>query len=162
MTAPLLEGTRVRLRPVREEDEAGIRAHASTPGFFDFIPVPPRLREHYGRSDAQAFREDAMESWRAGWPTWIIEHQGQIVGTIRIQPVQWHDAGAVGYGLHPDARGQGLASDALRTILDWCRKTGRALPAAHCHPDNQASMRVLASSGYRAEGEYWFPRDRNL
>lgn len=91
MTAPRLQADGLVLRPLDEADAAAIMAYASTPGFFRFVPdVLEHLRNGYTKQDALDFVAAAQDAWRAGWPTWGIEHGGRIVGTIRIQPVAGH------------------------------------------------------------------------
>lgn len=157
MTAPWLSASDLVLRPLEAADAEAIVDYASSAGFFEFVPEAPEpLRSNYTKQDALDFVAAAQEAWRAGWPTWGIEHQGRLVGTVRIHPVGWHDGGAAGYGLHPDLRGRGLATAALKTVLAWCQKEGRASPAARCDPDNVASRHVLERCGFRSsDGRIW-------
>lgn len=53
----------------------------------------------------------------------------------------------VGYGLVPEARGWGFATEALAAVLAAADATGVRLRAS-VEPDNAAGLRVLAKSGF--------------
>lgn len=53
----------------------------------------------------------------------------------------------VGYGLVPDARGHGLASESLGALLTHADALGVRVRAS-VRPENRASLRVLAKSGF--------------
>lgn len=53
----------------------------------------------------------------------------------------------VGYGLVADVRGQGLATEALRTVLAETDRLGVRV-RARTEPGNRASVRVLAKAGF--------------
>ena len=53
----------------------------------------------------------------------------------------------VGYGLVPDARGQGVATEALRCVLAETDRL-RVRVRARTEPTNRASVRVLAKAGF--------------
>ncbi|WP_235734361.1 GNAT family N-acetyltransferase [Nocardioides alcanivorans] len=53
----------------------------------------------------------------------------------------------VGYGLVPDARGRGVATEALSAVCDAADRVGVRVRASVV-PDNAASLRVLAKSGF--------------
>lgn len=163
MTAPRLDAASgLVLRGLAPADRDAVHAHASSPGFFDHVEVPDRLRTSYTRADAAAFIEQAAADHRAGWPTWGIEADGRLVGTVRLRPASWRDGPEVGYGLAPEARGRGHATAAVAAVLAWCRSEGRPLPWARCARENDASARVLRRAGFRAAGEagawtHWRP-----
>jgi len=59
----------------------------------------------------------------------------------------------VGYGLAPEARGKGYASEALRELLLLARSRGVASVEADTTHDNVASQRVLTAVGMRLIAE---------
>ncbi|KAI8918260.1 GNAT domain-containing protein [Powellomyces hirtus] len=63
------------------------------------------------------------------------------------------------YGLHPDAWGQGYATEIARTLIDWGVQTfGIKRYIACTGPDNDGSISVLKKIGFVAnEDEYWGP-----
>ena len=60
------------------------------------------------------------------------------------------DGGIVefGFGLVPEARGQGLAREAISTALAIASENGAHTARADTTPDNVASQRVLAAAGF--------------
>jgi len=116
---------------------AGIRHPSFAPGF-------PR------RDDV-----DAASLAREGDP-WgprlvVRAHDGLVCGTIGFFGSPEEADGVpeveVGYGLVPDARGRGVASEALAALLDVADRAGVRVRASVA-PDNAASLRVLAKSGF--------------
>ena len=96
----------------------------------------------------------AAELWREGdpWGPRSIVRGGVVVGSIGFfgPPVPADDGvpeAEVGYGLVPEARGGGLASEALLALLGPVDRAGARLRASIA-PDNRASLRVAAKAGF--------------
>jgi ribosomal-protein-alanine N-acetyltransferase len=97
---------------------------------------------------------DAASMWRDGdpWgPRSVVLH-GQVVGSIGFfgPPGPGPDGvpeAEVGYGLVADARGQGVATEALRAVLVEADAAGVRVRASVL-PDNAVSIRVLAKCGF--------------
>jgi [ribosomal protein S5]-alanine N-acetyltransferase len=112
--------------------------------------------------DADFPREDDVDAaslWRDGDP-WgprsiiaFVRRPPLVVGSIGcFGPPEPHPRDGVletevGYGLVPDARGRGLASEALGALLEATDAIGVRLRASVI-PDNQASLKVLATCGF--------------
>jgi RimJ/RimL family protein N-acetyltransferase len=90
----------------------------------------------------------------------VVEHEGRAIGKAGCWRLP-----EVGYILHPDYWGQGLASEALTAVIGHVFST-RAIEAikADVDPRNEGSLRLLARLGFvethRAErtwlvGEEW-------
>jgi RimJ/RimL family protein N-acetyltransferase len=81
---------------------------------------------------------------------------GQPVGTLLLLPLS-DDSGPtglveVGWHLHPEHQGQGLATEAARAVLALAGKTGIDQVLAITDLDNTASQRVAARLGMTDEG----------
>jgi RimJ/RimL family protein N-acetyltransferase len=64
------------------------------------------------------------------------------------------------YGIDPAHRGRGFATEAAGALAGFAFASGRVrLGRAHTRPDNGASARVLAKSGFRRVGEVMDPED---
>lgn len=98
---------------------------------------------------------DAATLWRAGDP-WSPRHI--VRGTTVLGSIGFFGppagAGAdgvleaeVGYGLVPEARGWGFATEALTALLVHADAAGVRVRAS-VQPDNTASVRVLAKAGF--------------
>lgn len=85
---------------------------------------------------------------------WGIEHNGELVGSCGLY--KWNRAWnscSLSCELAPTARGQGVMSEALRSVLDW----GFAHMHLHrvdawVHPQNTASHALLQRLGFKIEG----------
>ncbi|MFY1584904.1 GNAT family N-acetyltransferase [Micromonospora sp. WMMD734] len=85
---------------------------------------------------------------------WIIE-RGQVLGGIALRPdcdeqAPW--AGHLGYGIRPSARRRGLASWAVRRMMEEARLLGRERLLVVCATDNVASARTIERCGGLFEG----------
>lgn len=85
---------------------------------------------------------------------WIVEGD-RVVGGIALRAVddehtRW--AGHVGYGVRPSARGRGLATWALRRMLEDARRCGRSRLLLVCDVGNAASAQVIERCGGVLEG----------
>jgi RimJ/RimL family protein N-acetyltransferase len=73
------------------------------------------------------------------------------------------DAGGmveVAYGIEPDQRGRGYATEAADALTAFAFASGRVrLVHAHTKPENPASERVLAKCGFARLGEVADPED---
>jgi ribosomal-protein-alanine N-acetyltransferase len=97
---------------------------------------------------------DAASVWHDGdpWGPRSVVLDGQVVGSIGFfgPPEQNPDGVAeaeVGYGLVEDARGAGVATEALRALLAEADASGVRVRAS-VRPDNTPSIRVLAKCGF--------------
>jgi ribosomal-protein-alanine N-acetyltransferase len=97
---------------------------------------------------------DASSIWREGdpWGPRSIVLDGVVVGSAGFFGPP--DASAdgvpeteVGYGLVPEARGRGVATEALSALLAATDAAGVRVRASVA-PDNAASIRVLAKCGF--------------
>ncbi|MCM2552082.1 N-acetyltransferase [Burkholderia glumae] len=123
---------------------------------------------------AQAARLiDTFMAWRiAGTGVrWGIERRadGALIGTCGLfrWSRAWHSC-TIGYELARGARGQGVMHEALGAVLDHgfgAMDLNRV--EARVHPENEASLRVLAAlgfvrEGYQRQAGYWNGAFRDL
>jgi RimJ/RimL family protein N-acetyltransferase len=97
---------------------------------------------------------DAASMWHDGdpWGPRSIVLDGVVVGSIGFfgPPSPAEDGvpeAEVGYGLVEDARGAGIATEALTAALDAADAAGVRIRASVL-PDNAPSIRVLAKCGF--------------
>ena len=117
----MIETARLVLRPWRDEDRAAFAAINADPRVHDWLggPISPEA------SDAMVDRINAaMEA--NGFSFWAAEHaaDGRLAGMIGLSRVAAGDLPVgpcveIGWRLHPDFWGQGLASEGARAALDW-------------------------------------------
>jgi RimJ/RimL family protein N-acetyltransferase len=84
---------------------------------------------------------------------WAIEAAGVPVGTVLLLPLEGGEV-EVGWHLHPDHQGKGMATTAARELLSWT--SGRVI--ALTDQDNLASQAVARRLGMTDEGltDRWY------
>ncbi|MGE3142455.1 MAG: GNAT family N-acetyltransferase [Hyphomonadaceae bacterium] len=90
-----------------------------------------------------------------GWYGWIlVDEPGEgaprrIVGAAALigRP---DDEGEVelGFGILPEARGEGFAGEAIRALKQWALAHGAVRVIVHCDASDDLSLKTLASSGF--------------
>jgi RimJ/RimL family protein N-acetyltransferase len=92
------------------------------------------------------------------WPIFLLDG-GSHAGCAGLQT--WRDEPRVyevGFHLRRAFWGQGLATEAARTVIDYAFGTlgAEALMAGH-HPSNRASRKVLLKLGFVYQGMLFYP-----
>lgn len=153
LDVPVLDGDGFRLRPVREDDAARIQegtAEPETGRWLGHKPTPFTLE------DAHAFVARRRELEASGASvTWAIADTAddRILGTVLW--FDWNEGVEVevGYWLHPEGRGRGLATRATELVVGHVFATlhlKRVKAAAAVA--NTASCAVLERAGFRRYG----------
>ncbi len=141
---------RLRLRPLRTPDAQALREVYSHPLVEAWIG--PHTR---GRVAEEIAYQQAGQAER-GWSVWAMERRddGRFVGDCGLQPLE-HSGPEVelGYDLHPDVWGQGLATEAAGAVVQAALgPLGLERLVAVVKPANAASRRVLEKIGMREAG----------
>ncbi|MFH1475341.1 MAG: GNAT family N-acetyltransferase [Chloroflexota bacterium] len=142
----------VVLRLPRDDDAEAIMAACNDPEIARWIPIPVP----YAAADALTFIEEVTDAWTTGGDlAFAIEERasGALAGMIGLRPGSSRGRAAVGYWLAPGARGRGLATRAVRLLVEWAF----ADPALErlellTLVGNEASGRVALRAGFRREG----------
>jgi len=136
----VLRSARVELPLWSADDVAAIRSGERLPGWHPQFP----------REDDR----DVAALWRDGdpWSTRSVVVDGVVVGSIGFfappEPAaDGQPEAEVGYGLVEDARGRGLMTDALATVLRVTDAQGVRVRAS-VEPTNARSLKVLAACGF--------------
>jgi aminoglycoside 6'-N-acetyltransferase len=142
--APTLQGKHVRLRPAGPED---------IPDLARIRATPEVLRWWRGGDDMKAAVAEDLDE--VGTETFVIEHEGRIVGAIQWSAEDEPDYRHAGIDIYldPALHGRGLGTDAVRTLarhLIADRGHHRLVidPAA----DNAAAIRCYEKVGFRPVG----------
>lgn len=156
---PALDGARVRLRAVRESDDADLLAVHSDADHLRYWSHGP-LED---LDAARRYREDIQAGVRAGRSfKWAIADGGdRLVGTVTLYAWDRSNRRAeVGFILSPDHAGRGLASDAVHTAIRFgIAEMDLHRVEADVDPANAASIRLLERLGFQREGHFrdrWF------
>jgi RimJ/RimL family protein N-acetyltransferase len=65
----------------------------------------------------------------------------------------------IGYGILPEHRRQGYASEAVAALLQWARTRGIDHFVASVAPDNEPSLAIIHKLGFVRTGEHWDDED---
>lgn len=121
-------------------------------------PDPVRL-DHRPRTRADAERWIAWTRRNYaehGFGLWVVEtHDGRFVGDcgLTVQQVDGEPHVEVGYHVHPDLRGHGLATEAAAAVRDAAAADGIGHLVAIIRPANLPSRRVATKIGLSLERE---------
>lgn len=156
MDAVTLRTGRLVLSRPEHTDADDVVAYATDPDVVAFIAMP----EPYGRAEAEHWLTAIVHE---GWATdaryeFAIRRAAgsRLLGTVGLFGFVGGSA-EIGYASHPDARGQGLVTEAAERVLRWAfapppeglglvRVQWRALAG------NAASIAVARRLGMRYEG----------
>jgi predicted acetyltransferase len=144
---------RVRLRPLREEDESAVlAAHAALNdyGFLLWRSEQP-LWSKYLQMLRDYQRGENLPTGRVTSTFLVAVVDGDIVGRTSIR----HElneflatiGGHIGYAVLPFFRRRGYATEILRQSLVIARSVGVDRVLITCDEDNVASMRVIERCG---------------
>ena len=131
---------RLRLRPARSDDLDDIHAVLSEPRAMRYWSSPP----HTDLDQTRAWLDSMIQAPPQSSCDFVIEHQGQVIGKAGCWRVP-----EIGYILHPDAWGQGLAREALSAVIPvvFARFPIDAI-TADVDPRNGPSLKLLARLGF--------------
>ncbi len=145
---------RIHLRELRAEDWEAVHNYAKLPEVSVYQPWGPNTKEDSLAFTTQAI-EDAQKTPRVRHAFGIILNDtGRLAGCAEfsIRDIE-NRTGEVGYVLHPDVWGKGLATEAAQEILALGFKRHHMHRIfATCEPGNHASQRVLKKIGMTYEG----------
>ena len=134
---------RLILRSARPDDLEAMHAVLSDPRATLWWSTPP-----HETLDQTREWLDAMIANGPDHPDFLVELDGRVIGKAGFWRLP-----DVGYILHPDCWGQGLASEAVGAAIDHVFRT-RDLETltADVDPDNAASIRLLERLGFVRTG----------
>lgn len=146
----LIDGT-ITLRPWRPDDWRAVFDACQDEQIARFVPIPLP----YTEDAAHGFISRCEDEWANGRerPFAIADATtDEVLGAITRHAPSGHRA-EFGYWVAPGARGRGVATRALRLIVDWTLATTDLVRLdLYTHPENHASGRVALGAGFVREG----------
>lgn len=134
---------RLILRPARKDDLMDMHAVLSDPRAMTWWSSPP-----HDSLDQTADWLDSMLARGASGLDFVIEIDGRVIGKAGF----WK-APELGYVLHPDWWGRGLAQEAVGAAIDHLfRTTDFGDATADVDPSNAPSIRLLERLGFKKTG----------
>jgi RimJ/RimL family protein N-acetyltransferase len=145
-----LRGKRVILRPWRLEDVPAVTAACQDAEIARWLALVP---QPYGEADARFYIEQCLASADDRRPFAIDDAStGDLAGAIDLR-ISHLKTGHVGYWVAPQARGRGVAADALVTLSRWAFDSlGLGRMELVTDPENVPSQRAAEKAGFQREG----------
>ena len=147
---------RLGLRPFQQSDLNALAELMANADFMRFSLGP------LSRAKAAEFLKRIQARDRAGEPSQfavIFHATGKLIGFCGFfgQNVDGVERIEIGYRLHPDYWGQGIATEAARAVRDHAFQVLKLNQIISLiHPDNIASIRVAEKNGMIVEKETVF------
>jgi RimJ/RimL family protein N-acetyltransferase len=147
-------GTEIVLRPFRDTDADRIVeacSDARTRYWLVSLPQP------YERGHALTYVEHTRElAARGSGLVWCIAdaRDGRCLGSIGLEGLgSYAPRAEIGYWAHPQARGRGLVTEAVRLVTSYVESAGLATSVLiRCAAANVASRHVAEAARYREVG----------
>jgi RimJ/RimL family protein N-acetyltransferase len=118
---PALTGSLVRLRPLSDADESAIVSACQDEAIQRWTSVP----SPYTRSDARSYVESSKDAWRRGTTATFSILDAKDDDFLGLVDLRLYDerVAEVAYWVKKDARGRGVATEAVRLISRWRLKS---------------------------------------
>lgn len=146
--------SRLRLVPVTPENAEVLWSVLQQPDLREFQDLPDVDRTQFRRMVAARPRNLVAGSWgRFEWLLYLADTDEPIGwASLRIAE-RATTTGELGYSIVREHRGRGLATEALRAIVEEAfTNLDMRKARAYCVPDNTPSRRVLANAGFEEDG----------
>lgn len=150
---PELETERLKMRKMLAMDATDMFDYARRPEVTKYLTWSPHPDVYYTRE----YLEYLDGRYRTGlFYDWGLIHKGtgRMIGTCGFTSFDMSaNSAEVGYVLHPDFWGQGLAPEALRRVMQFgFEKMDLHRIEAHYMEGNERSRRVMEKLGMTFEG----------
>ncbi len=140
----MIDTPRLRLRRARMADLDDLFAVFSDPRAMQYWDTPP----HDDIARTGSWLEGMVAAGPPDCDDFVIERDGRAIGKAGC----WR-LGEIGFILHPEHWGQGLASEALAAVIPRVFATLQmARLEADVDPRNAAALRLLGRFGFRETG----------
>jgi len=145
-----LKTERLLLRPFTKDDVLASLSYRDDEEFARFLPHIP---QPFTLADAEKFVEVNMSQPWDQFPTFAIELEGQLVGTVDLQVDARERIAMIGYAIGRSHWGKGITTEGAQVVIAWAFETFRLAKIwASADPENFASRRVMEKLGMTQEG----------
>jgi len=158
-----LETERLLLRPIEETDLDEMVQYRGDPEVCRYLPFEPQTAVGIRARSGHLFGSVSLEGERGGISLGVVRRADDaLIGDVLLfHPDPTHGTVEIGWVMHPDAAGQGYATEACRAVLDAAfRVYGVRRVVARIAAKNTSSARLAERLGMRLEARLveneWF------
>ena len=127
-------------------------------------PVDPAVERFLSHRIGQLRQDPVVQRWLARA---IVrrEEERLMIGNVGfhgqpgVNAASAPDALEIGYGIQPEHRRQGYATEAVKGLIGWARTQGIAHFVASVAPDNVPSLAIIRKLGFVRTGQHMDPED---
>ena len=143
---------RVRLERLSAKHLGALDALARDPEVRRHTYVPSEPRAGFGKEWLEVYERGRKDGTREGFAV-VDAGDGSLVGlAAAVRLDQEGREAELGYIVAPEARGRGVAGEALSLLTEWGFSRGLQRLELRIGADNIASQRVAERCGYVREG----------
>lgn len=149
-----LRTERLLLRPLAADDVDDLLSYRSLPDVCRYVPFEPMTREEIVSRLATMWANHQLTEEDQGLTLGVeVAATGRLIGDVVLF---WHSrehrSGEIGYVVHPDAAGQGYATEAAHALLGLAfDRLGLHRVIARIDERNEPSARLARRLGMRQE-----------
>jgi ribosomal-protein-alanine N-acetyltransferase len=127
-------------------------------------PPDRQVKRFLVRRLEQIRRDPAVQRWLARVIV-LRTRDRSMIGNVGfhgepgVNAKNREDALEIGYGILPEYRGRGYATEAVRALIEWARGEGFHHFIASVAPDNSPSLAIVQKLGFVRTGERWDEED---
>ncbi|MGG0738141.1 GNAT family N-acetyltransferase [Niallia taxi] len=150
---PVLQTERLLLREIQNEDALDIFEYLSDKDVMKYYGMEPFQSLEEVREEVEWYKSIRMKQTGIRWGITLKEN-GKVLGSCGF--LNWdkrHFRTEIGYELHKNYWGQGLASEALKVVVQYgFEHMGLERIQALIEPPNLSSQSLLKKHGFLCEG----------
>lgn len=149
MRGTIVRTERLLLRPFKKDDVVDALNYRDDEEFARFLPHIP---QPFTLADARQFVTTNMEEPWEQYPTFAIELDNRLIGTVNLEVDTDSQSAMLGYAISRDRWGEGIASEAARAGISWGFQTFNLVRIwASTDARHHRSRRVMEKLGMRHE-----------
>tara|TARA_R110000824_G_scaffold118960_2_gene271465 strand:- start:86199 stop:86774 length:576 start_codon:yes stop_codon:yes gene_type:complete len=151
-----IETPRLVLRDFKKSDLKAVHAYSALEEVARYMVWGPNTLAQ-SKEAIEGFLDDQRTPERRIFDVAVtLKPKREVIGGVGVRVIDRYNlTGEIGYTLHPDFWGYGLAQEAARAMLDaGFNALGLQRIVATCDQRNKASARVLERLGMRREGVF--------
>ena len=105
------------LRPWSDDDLEALTAACQDAEIARWLPMVP---SPYSEDDGRRYLEQTRLNWELGdaYNFAVVDESGRLLGSIAIRILRF-SVGHIGYWMSAEARGRGIATQALKALCRW-------------------------------------------